>query len=253
MNALYDTWIMTKRSLRHTFRSMDTIITVVAMPIGIMLLFVYVFGGAISTGLGSVKYIDFAVPGVVIMTVVSGIAYAAFRLSLDVNNGFINRFRSMPVSPSSILGGQVLSSVISNMFSVLLVIIVALLIGFRTSAGLMALLIFVGILLLLATALTWVAVFFGLLAKTAEGAGAFSYILLGMVFVSSAFIPTTNMGPALKAFANNQPFTPIIQTLRSLLINGTAGKDVWLAVTYCVVILVVSYFLALRTYKTKTA
>ena len=249
MNAVNDTWVMAKRSLRHTFRSLDTIITVVAMPIGIMLLFVYVFGGAISTG--SVKYIDFVVPGVVIMTVVSGIAYAAFRLSLDVNNGFVNRFRSMPVAPSSILGGQVLSSVLSNLFSVLLVLLVAFLIGFRSSADLTAWLIFAAILVLLTTALTWMAVFFGLFAKTAEGAGAFSYILLGMVFVSSAFIPTTNMGSALKAFADNQPFTPIIQTLRSLLVNGTAGKDAWLAITYCVVILFVAYILALRTYKSK--
>ena len=249
MNAIHDTWIMAKRSLLHTFRSMDTIITVVAMPIGIMLLFVYVFGGALDTG--AVKYIDFVVPGVVIMTVVSGIAYAAFRLSLDVNKGFINRFRSMPVSPSSILGGQVLSSVLSNMFSVFLVILVALLIGFRSSADFVAWLVFIGILILLTTALTWVAVFFGLAAKTAEGAGAFSYILLGMVFVSSAFIPTAKMGPALKAFANNQPFTPIIQTLRSLLVSGNAGNDVWLAVSYCVAILVIAYLLALRMYKSK--
>lgn len=247
MHQLHDTWIMSRRSIRHIVRSMDTIITVLAMPIATMLLFVYVFGGFINTG--SVKYINFVVPGVIVMTVVSGIAYAAYRLNLDIQKGFINRFRSMPVAPSSILGGQVVSSVLSNLFSVVIVMLVALLAGFRTDASMVAWLTFGGLLVLFTTALTWLAVFFGLLAKSAEGAGAFSYVLLLLVFVSSAFTPTGRMSTPVRVFAEHQPMTPIIQTLRSLLINGTAGTDVWLALVWCGALLFIAYSLAVRTYK----
>ena len=251
MRTMHDTWIMSKRSLRHTIRSLDTIITVLAMPIATLLMMVYVFGGVINTG--STKYIDFAVPGVIIMTVVSGIAYAAVRLNQDIQKGFINRFRSMPVAPSSILGGQAASSIASNLFSVVMVMLVAFLVGFRSGAGISAWLLFAGLLLLLTTALTWLAMLFGLLAKSAEGAGAFSYLLLGMVFVSSAFTPTGKMAAPLRAFADNQPMTPIIQTLRSLLVHGTAGSDVWMALLWCVILLLFSYTLALRVYKRRVA
>jgi ABC-2 type transport system permease protein len=127
MRTFADTWTMTKRSLRHTTRSIDTIITVVLMPIAMLLLFVYVFGGAIGKQTGSIKYVDFITPGVVILTVISGIAYAAFRLSTDLQKGIISRFRTMPVAPSSVLGGQALSSTLSNLFSCALVVIVAFL------------------------------------------------------------------------------------------------------------------------------
>jgi ABC-2 type transport system permease protein len=250
MDTLHDTWITSKRSLRHITRSLDTIITVLAMPIATMLMMVYVFGGAIDTG--SITYIDFVVPGVIIMTVASGIAYAAYRLNLDIQKGFVNRFRSMPVASSSILGGQVVSSVLSNLFSVVMVMIVALIVGFRPGAGVVAWLLFSGLLLLFTTALTWLAVFFGLVAKSAEGAGAFSYIVLFLIFISPAFIPTGKMNPVLRAFANNQPMTPIIETMRSLLINGTAGTSFWLAVVWCVGLLIVSYIFALKVYKNKT-
>jgi len=241
---------MAKRSLRHTVRSIDTIITVAAMPIAMMLMLVVVFGGAINTG--SIKYIDFIVPGVVIMTVVSGIAYAAFRLNNDIGKGFVNRFRSMPVAPSSILGGQVISSVLSNLFSVLMVMIVALLVGFRSGADVAAWLAFGGLLLLFTTALTWFAMLFGLLAKTAEGAGAFSYILMFMIFISPAFIPTGKMNVVVRAFADNQPMTPIIETMRSLMTTGQAGSKAWLAVIWCAVLLVASYSLSLWAYKRRT-
>lgn len=252
MHALHDTWVMAKRSLRHTVRSMDTIITVAAMPIAFMLLFVYVFGSALQTSSGSVKYIDFITPGIVIMTVVSGIAYAALRLNNDMTNGIINRFRSMPIAPSSILGGHAVSSVLSNLFSVLLVLLVSLLAGFRPGAGLTAWLIFGGILLLFTLATTWLAIVFGLLAKSAEGAGAFSYILMLLIFLSSAFIPANSMSSALQAFADNQPMTPIVETMRSLLVDGNAGSKVWVAVAWCVALLIASYLLALRIYRRKT-
>jgi ABC-2 type transport system permease protein len=231
---------------------MDTIITVVATPIAIMLLFVYVFGDSFGSQTGAVKYVDFVTPTIIIMTVVSGIAYAAVRLSMDLQKGIINRFKTMPVAPSSILGGHAMSSTLSNLFSSFLVLLVALLVGFRSSAGVGEWLMFGGILVLFTLATTWLAILFGLFAKTVEGAGAFSYILLLLIFISSGFTPVDKMAPALRWFAENQPMTPIIETMRSLLTNGSAGDSVWIAVAWCVGLLVTSYLLALRVYKNKT-
>lgn len=243
---------MARRSLRHTTRSMDTIITVVITPIAMMLLFVYVFGDAFQKSLGDVKYIDFITPAIIIMTVVSGIAYAALRVSMDLQKGIINRFKTMPVAPSSILGGHATSSTLSNLFSSGLVLLVALLIGFRSDAGIAEWLLFGGLLVLFTLATTWLAILFGLIAKTMEGAGAFSYILLLLLFISSGFTPVDNMHPTLRWFAENQPMTPIIETMRSLLTNGTSGDSALAAITWCAGLLAVSYTLALRAYKAKT-
>jgi ABC-2 type transport system permease protein len=240
---------MTKRSLRHTTRSLDTIITVVLTPIGMLLLFVYVFGGALGQQTGSIEYVDFIAPGVVIMTVTSGIAYAAVRLSTDLQKGIISRFRTMPVTPSSVLSGQALSSTLSNLFSCLLVVAVALLVGFRPAADTGAWLAFCGLLVLFTLATTWLAMFFGLLARTVEGAGAFSYILLLLIFISPSFVPTDSMRPWLRGFAENQPMTPIIETMRSLLTDGVAGPHIWAALAWAAGILVVSYALAVGLYR----
>lgn len=249
MRALSDMWTMTKRSLRHTTRSLDTIITVVLTPIAMLLLFVYVFGGALGEQTGSIKYIDYITPGVIIMTVGSGIAYAAVRLSMDLQKGIISRFRTMPVAPSSVLGGQALSSTLSNLFSSLLVLVVAFIVGFRSGAGTAGWLWFVGVLVLFTLATTWMAMFFGLLARTVEGAGAFAYILLLLIFISPSFVPTDSMTPLLRGFAEHQPMTPIIETMRSLLTDGTAGNDIWIALAWMLGILAVSYALALSIYR----
>lgn len=252
MNAARDTWTMARRSLRHITRSMDTIITVVLMPIALMLLFVYVFGGAIGRQTGSVRYIDFIVPGILVMTVVSGIAYAAVRLSIDLQSGMVNRFRTMPVAPSSILGGQALSSTLSNLLSSALVLVVAFAAGFRSNAGPVEWVIFAGLLLLFTLATTWMAMFFGLLAKTMEGAGAFSYILLLLVFVSPAFVPSSSIKPFLRGFAEDQPMTSIVESMRSLLVSGTPGPRIWTAIAWSVGILLVTYFLSITVYRRKT-
>jgi len=249
MQTLTDTWTMAKRSLRHTTRSPDTIITVLLMPIGLLLLFVYVFGGALGTQTGSIDYVDFITPGVIIMTVMSGIAYAAVRLSTDLQQGVISRFRTMPVAPSSVLSGQALSSTASNLFSCFLVIMVALAVGFRPTTDPLAWLCLAGLLALLILATTWLAMFFGLLAKTVEGAGAFSYILLLLIFISPSFVPTDSMKPWLRGFAEHQPMTPIIETMRSLLIDGTPGPDIWAALAWTLGILLISYTAALSVYR----
>jgi ABC-2 type transport system permease protein len=155
----------------------------------------------------------------------------------------------MPVAPSSVLSGQAVSSTLSNLFSCALVIGVAFLVGFRPTADTAALLTFVGLLALFILATTWLAILFGLLAKTPEGAGAFSYILLLLIFISPSFVPTDSMSPWLRGFAENQPMTPIIETMRSLLTEGTPGSDIWAALAWAAGILIFSYTLALGMYR----
>jgi len=252
MHALKDTWTMAKRSLRHIIRSSDTLITVVITPVALLLMFVYVLGGALEGQAGTTKYIDFITPGIIIFTVISGIAYAAFRLNTDVQKGIINRFRTMPIAPSSILGGQAASSTLSNLFSSLIVLGVAFAAGFRTSAGVSEWLMFAGLLVLLTLAMTWMAVYFGIKASSVEGASSFSYLLMFLVFLSPSFVPTSSMTSVLRGFANNQPFTPIIETMRSLLTNGTAGSKAGLAFAWSAGILVIFYILSIQAYKKKS-
>lgn len=250
-NSLSDSVVMTGRVLRYTTRSIDTIITVVAMPIMFMLLFVYVFGGAIHTG--SIRYVDYIVPGVILMCIASGVAYTAFRLNNDITKGIFGRFHSMPIAKSSILAGHVLTSVIFNAVSVALILAFALVIGFRPGAGIAAWLEIVGILLLCTLALTSIAVMFGLLAKNAEGASAWSYVLLVLLFISSGFVPTDTMPRGLQVFAENQPMTPIIEAVRALMLGHRAGRSALLAVLWCIGILIVSYLVAMRIYGRKSA
>ncbi len=252
MQAIKDTWTMTKRSLRHIVRSSDTIITVILTPIALLLMFVFVLGGALGQQTGSVQYVDYITPGIIIMTVVSGIAYAAYRLNTDIQKGIINRFRTMPVTPSSILGGQAVSSTLSNLFSSLVVLAVAFAVGFRTSAGPVEWLLFVALVTLFTLATTWMAIYFGLQAKSAEGAGSFSYILMLLIFISPSFVPTSSMTPLLRGFAENQPLAPIIETMRSLLTTGAAGDKLWLAFAWSIGILLAMYILSVRAYKRKT-
>jgi ABC-2 type transport system permease protein len=212
-------------------------------------MFVYVLGGALEQQTGGIEYVTFITPGIIIFSVMSGIAYAAFRMNGDIQKGIINRFRTMPVAPSSILSGQVFSSTLSNLLSSLIVLAIAFAVGFRTDAGLSEWLLFVGLLTLLTLATTWMAIYFGLTAKSAEGASSFSYILLFLVFLSPSFVPTSSMTPFLRGFAENQPFTPIIETMRSLLTSGVPGDKAGIAFAWCAAILVLMYVLSVRAYK----
>ncbi|SHI16360.1 ABC transporter permease [Clostridium intestinale] len=243
---LKDMGVMFGRSMRHIFRSMDTIITVCITPIAMMLLFVYVFGGAIQKG--TEKYVNYLLPGIMLMTIGSGIAYVAYRLFMDKQRGIFERFHSMPISRSTVLWGHVLTSLISNGISVVVIILVALLIGFRSSAGILEWLSVFGILGIFTLALTWIAVIAGLAAKTPDGAGAFSYPIIFLPFISSAFVPTETMPKVVRAFAENQPVTPIVEAIRDLLANQPVGNDIWIALTWCVAIIVVGYIFAMRRY-----
>ncbi|MEU8326056.1 ABC transporter permease [Nonomuraea sp. NPDC048881] len=244
-----DTTVLLGRSLRHISRSPDTIVTTAIMPIAMMLMFVYVFGGAIRTG--SDSYVNYMLPGILLITVASGIAYTAYRLFMDMKGGIFERFQSMPTARSSVLWAHVLTSLVANLVSLVVVMLVALLMGFRSSAGLSAWLSVAGILILFTLALTWIAVIPGLSAKTMEGASAFSYPLIFLPFLSSAFVPTDTMPTVVRVFAENQPVTSIVNAVRALFAEQPVGNDIWIALGWCVGILVVAYVFAMNTYRRK--
>ena len=246
-----DTAVLTGRSLRHITRSPDTIITTTIMPIAFMLLFVYVFGGAIHSGSGS--YVTYLLPGILLITIASSIAYTAFRLFMDMNSGIVERFQSMPIARSSVLWAHVLTSLVASLISLVVVVLVALLMGFRSGAGVLAWLAVAGILILFTLALTWLAVIAGLSAKTVDGAGAFSYPLIFLPFVSSAFVATATMPAPVRAFADNQPVTPIVNAIRDLYTQRPVSTDIWIALAWCLGILIIGYALAMATYHRKIA
>jgi ABC-2 type transport system permease protein len=244
-----DTALLTGRSLRHIARSPDTIITTAVMPIAFMLLFVYVFGGALQTGSG--KYVDYLLPGILLITIASGISYTAYRLFLDVQSGIFERFQSMPIARSSVLWAHVLTSLVANVISLMVVVVVALLMGFRSAAGALGWLAVAGILLVFTMALTWLAVIAGLSAKSVDGASAFSYPLIFLPFVSSAFVVTATMPGPVRAFAENQPVTPIVNTIRDLYAQQPVSTGIWIALAWCLGLLGVAYALAIGIYHRK--
>jgi ABC-2 type transport system permease protein len=246
-----DTAVLTGRSLRHVTRSLDTIITTVITPIAIMLMFVYVFGGAIDTG--PVRYIDYMLPGILVITIASGISYTAFRLFMDMQSGIFERFQSMPIARSGVLWAHVLTSLVANLIALVVVVGVALLTGFRSGASMSAWLAVAGILLLFTLALTWIAVVPGLSATSVDGVGAFSYPLVFLPFISSAFVPTDTMPGPIRAFAEHQPVTSIVNSIRDLLAGQPVGDDIWIALAWCVGILVVAYVFAMVAYRRRVA
>jgi ABC-2 type transport system permease protein len=250
-HVLGDTAVLTGRSLRHITRSPDTIITTVLTPIAIMLLFVFVFGGAISQG--SDAYVSYLLPGILVITIASGISYTAFRLFTDLQGGIFERFQSLPIARPSVLWAHVLTSLSANLVSLVVVVGAALLMGFRSGAGVGAWLAVAAILLLFTLALTWLAVIPGLTAKTADGASAFAYPLIFLPFVSSAFVPTATMPGPVRAFAEHQPVTSIVNTIRDLFTRQPVGTDIWIALAWCVGILIVAYGFAMVTYRRRIA
>lgn len=235
------------RLMRNIMRSPDTIITVAITPIMMMLLFVYVFGGAIETGTDN--YVNYLLPGILLMAIASGVAYTSVRLFTDVKSGLMARFVTMPIKRSSVLWAHVLTSLVSNALTILIVILVALLMGFRSNAGLLDWLSVAGILGLFTLALTWLAVIPGLTASSMEGATAYSYPLVFLPFISSAFVPTETMPKLVRIFAENQPVTSIVNAIRALLYDGSVGNDIWVALAWCIGIMVIAYFFASKKFK----
>jgi ABC-2 type transport system permease protein len=226
---------------------MDTIITVALTPIALLLLFVYVFGGAIRTGTDN--YVNYLLPGILLIAIASGVSYTAFRLFADVQSGIFERFHAMPIARSSVLWGHVLTSLVSNAISVAVIILVAFIVGFRPAAGALQWLAVAGILVLFTLALTWIAAIAGLSARSVDGASAFSYPLIFLPFISSAFVPTETMPAAVRVFAENQPVTSIVETIRNLLASRPVESEIWTALTWCLGIALAAYFFAMRAYR----
>ena len=252
-HAYADTAALTGRSLRHIARSPDTIVTTAITPIAMMLLFVYVFGGAIDTGPSAEPYVTYLLPGILLITIASGIAYTAYRLFMDMDKGIVERFQSMPIARSAVLWAHVLTSLVANLISLAVVVAVALAMGFRSGAGVGAWLAVVGLLVLFTLALTWLAVVAGLSATSVDGASAFSYPLIFLPFISSAFVPTESMPGPVRWFAENQPVTSIVDAIRNLLTEQPVGNDAWVALAWCVGILALAYGLAVAAYRRMVA
>ncbi|MDR1712705.1 MAG: ABC transporter permease [Coriobacteriales bacterium] len=244
--ALSDTAVMTGRVLKQVLRSLDTIITVLLMPVAMLLAMNYVLGGAMD--LGGMGTADYMLPGVLIICVLSGVAYTAYRLYVDVQKGIFERFHSMPIAKSSILGGHVLTSILTNAVSIVATTAVGLLVGFRPQAGVGGWLLAALLILLFIAAMTWISVFFGLITKSVETVSVFSYLLMGLTFTSSAFAPVESMPAALAAFARYQPMTPIADSLRLLLLGEPAGTSLSIALAWCIAITATFWLLSITAY-----
>jgi ABC-2 type transport system permease protein len=192
-------------------------------------------------------------PGILLLTIASGVAYTAARLFTDLASGIFERFQSMPIARPSVLWAHVLTSLAANLVSLVIVVAVAVVMGFRSGAGVAAWLAVAGILVLFTLGLTWIAVIAGLSASTVEGAGAFSYPLIFLPFISSAFVPTDTMPGPVRVIAENQPVASIVNTVRDLFTQQPLGIDLWIALAWCVGILVVAYAAAMATYHRKIA
>ncbi|MDR1796311.1 MAG: ABC transporter permease [Clostridiales Family XIII bacterium] len=245
--AISDTVVMTGRVMKQVLRSLDTIITVLLMPVALLLAMNYVIGGAMD--LGGVATADYMLPGIIIMCVLSGVAYTAYRLHVDVQKGIFERFHSMPIAKSSILGGHVLTSVVTNAVSVIAIVLIGLLIGFRPAAGAVGWLLAALVVLLFITAMTWISVFFGLITKSVETVGVFSYLLIGLTFTSSSFAPVSSMPPALAAFARHQPMTAVADSIRLLLLGEPVGSSFAASIVWCVAIGAVFWALSVNAYR----
>ncbi|WP_306592460.1 ABC transporter permease [Chryseobacterium sp. WG14] len=242
-----DMKVMLGRSMRHVMRSADTIITVTVMPIALMLLFVYVLGGAIKTG--SDNYVNYLLPGILIIAIANSIGYVSYRLFNDVQRGIFERFHSMPVARSAAIWGHIMTSLVSNLISLIIIVLIALIMGFRSPAGILSWLAIAGILILFMLALAWIAAIAGLSAKSVDGATAIAYPIHFLPLISSAFVPTETMPGPVRAFAENQPVTSIVETIRALLSNQPAGHEIWIALAWCTGIMLVAYFFAMRAYQ----
>ena len=245
-----DSLTMAGRSLRLTMRTPDALLTSLLLPVMLMLLFVYLFGGAIQTG---TRYVTYVVPGVLLLCAAFGASMTAVSVSHDMTGGIVDRFRSLDVAGAAVLAGHVAASVARNLASTVLVFGVAFLIGFRPSAQPLDWLAAGGVLLVFMLAISWLSAAIGLLARSPEAAGGFTFFMAFLPYPSSAFVPIETMPTWLHGFAENQPVTPVIETLRGLLLGTPVGTSPWQALAWCLGILVASVALAGVLFRRRTA
>jgi ABC-2 type transport system permease protein len=248
--AASDSAAMVGRSVKHTVRNLESLLMSVILPVVLMLMFVYVFGGAIDP---SGNYANYVVPGIILLCTGYGAASTAVDVAQDLSEGVVDRFRSMPILSSAVLTGHVVASVARNALATALVIGVAFLTGFRPDAGAVEWVAVIGVLLLWVLALSWVAVCFGLLARTVEGANGFTFLVLFLPYLSSAFVPVETMKAGLRAVAAHQPVTPVTETLRGLLLGTPIGSYGWQALAWCGGLLVIAYAAAAVLFRRRTA
>jgi ABC-2 type transport system permease protein len=247
--AASDSAAMIGRSVKHTVRNLESLLMSVILPVVLMLMFVYVFGGAIDP---SGDYANYVVPGIILLCTGYGAASTAVDVARDMTEGVVDRFRSMPILSSAVLTGHVVASLARNTLATVLVIGVAFLTGFRPDAGVLEWLAVAGMLVLWVLALSWVAVCFGLIARTVEGANGFTFLVLFLPYLSSAFVPVETMRAGLRAVAANQPVTPITETLRGLLLGTPIGSYGWQALAWCAGLLVAAFAAATILFRRRT-
>ena len=254
-HVISDSGTMLRRNIRHMRRYPSLTLFIAGIPVVLLLLFVYVFGGTLGAGLGGVTaggrdaYIAYVIPGILLMTVAGAAQGTAISVAMDMNEGIVARFRTMAIARASVLTGHVVGSLIQTGLALVIVVVVAFLIGFRPTTGPLAWLGAAGLVGLAALAITWLSVALGMSTKSVETASNLPMFLILLPFLSSGFVPTATMPDALRLFADNQPFTPIIETLRGLLF-GTPVGDKWLfAVGWCVAISLLGFLWARKLYE----
>lgn len=250
--ALSDTWILIVRSLKHIFKNMDQLLGLTIQPVMFMLLFGYVFGGAISTENGS--YINFLVAGILVQMAAFGATTTALSVAADLKRGIIDRFKSLPMVSSAVMTGHVIGDLVRNTLSSVILLIVALFMGFRPTASFSEWLLIVGILILFTLAFSWMAAIMGLLAKSVEAVQWMTFFFVfPLTFASAAFVPTASMPGVLRAFAENQPVTHVIEAIRALMIGTPIGSHGWLAAAWCVGIIAIAMPIASYLFRTRAA
>lgn len=237
--TLSDTWIMAKRSITHIIRSLDQVLSLVLFPIMFMLLNRYVFGGSIDTG--DISYANYLFAGILVQTLAFGANYTTINLAVDMKEGIVDRFRSLPMANSALVTGHIFSDLVRNIISGAIMIAVGFAVGFRPNASFIEWLYVIGVALLFTLAISWLSAILGLLVKSLEAAQWVGFVLIfPLTFISSAFVLTDKMPQALQVFAENQPLTHVINAMRSWLVGTPMGDAAWLAVIWCVGIIVVS-------------
>jgi ABC-2 type transport system permease protein len=246
--ALSDAWEMTKRSIRHITRSLDQVMSLILFPIMFMLLNRYVLGGAIDTG--NVTYVNYLFAGILVQTLAFGANYTTINLAVDMKEGIVDRFRSLPMASSALLIGHVTADLVRNIISGIIIILVGFLVGFRPNAGVTDWLIVVGLALMFTLAISWLSAILGLFVKSLEAAQWVGFVVIfPLTFISSAFVPTHTMPAALRAFAENQPLTHVIDTMRALLVGTPLDNSGWLAFVWCAGIIAVSMPIAAHLFR----
>lgn len=253
--ALLDSWIMIKRSCTHIIRNSDQLLGAFFQPIMFLVLFATVFGGAISQALPKgVSYLNFLMAGIIIQTVAFGSTTTAVAVCNDLQKGIIDRFRSLPMSNLAVLNGHVVSDLLRNSISTVVMITTGLVIGFRSHASFVHWLEIAAIILLFTLAFSWLAAIIGVVAKSVEAVQWLTFVMVfPLTFASSAFVPTASMNSVLRVFAVNQPITQVVEAIRALILDRPVGNHIWLAVVWCLGILIVSIPTASWLFKRKSS